>query len=158
MPTVAPTSSGDPRTYAIIGAALDAFHELGPGFLESAYVDALVVEFGARAVPWQREVPSPIHYKNGVLPTRYRIDLLCYGQVIVEVKAASDIHPAHRAQILHYLRATGVATGLLINFGGPRLEWERFVETRQQSRWEAAMVAGLPPSGEKIEFPSPPAP
>ena len=123
------TSKRDPRTYAIIGAAMEVHRELHQGFLEAVYQDALAVEFELRNVPFQREVQLPVFYKQRALPSTYQADFICFDQVVVELKAISTLHPAHEAQLIHYLRATGHSVGLLINFGSESLEYRRFVHS-----------------------------
>jgi GxxExxY protein len=115
-----------PETHAIIGALLEVHGTLGCGFLEAVYQEALAVEFASRGLPAQREVPLPIRYKGQVLPTRYRADFVC-GDVLVELKAQTAIGPLEEAQVLHYLRATGLPIALLANFGTKSLQLRRFV-------------------------------
>ena len=117
----------DPRTYGIIGAAMEAHRELGSGFLEAVYQEALAREFEARKVPFSREVEVPVRYKGRRLNTSYRADFLCYGSVIVEVKALAKLRGAEESQIINYLKATGLEVGLLLNFGAVSLEYKRFV-------------------------------
>ncbi len=121
----------DPQTYAIIGAAIEVHRVLGHGFLEVVYQDALAEELTARGIPFVREQPLQIAYKGKVLPSSYRADFVVYGDIIVETKALSTSLGGHEdAQILNYLRATGYGRGLLLNFGGLRLESKRRVFTR----------------------------
>jgi GxxExxY protein len=87
------------------------------------------VELEARGVPFRREVALPISYKGTLLRCSYRADLLCFEEVIVELKALRQLSGLEEAQIIHYLKATGLQTGLLLNFGGPRLEHRRFVNS-----------------------------
>lgn len=115
----------DPETYAIIGAAMEVHSTLGHGFLEAVYQEALAVEFTQRNIPFRREVELGIHYKNQKLPTAYRADFVCYDSVIVELKALTAIGNGETAQILNYLKATGFARGLLLNFGTPALQYKR---------------------------------
>ncbi len=122
----------DPRTYAIIGAAMDVHKELGCGFLEPVYHEALLIEFAARGIPFRHEIELPIYYKGTKLNTTYRADFVCYEDrlaVIVEVKALSQITGTEEAQIINYLKATKCETGLLINFGAAHLHYQRFVLT-----------------------------
>ena len=117
----------DPQTYAIIGAAMEIHGTLGHGFLEAVYQEAAVIEFPLRQIPFEREVQFEIHYKGTLLNTRYRADFVCFGNIIVEFKAQSQLTSADEAQLLNYLKATGFQRGLLINFGAPRLEYKRMV-------------------------------
>lgn len=100
---------------------------LGPGYLEAVYHDAMAVEFEERGIAFRREVPFPIGYKGRRLGHPYRADLVCGNGVLVELKAHSGLSEADEAQVLHYLRASGLSTGLLINFGLPSLQHRRFV-------------------------------
>ena len=100
---------------ATIGAALAVHRQLGPGFLESIYSKALCIELDARGLPFEREKPIEVVYR-GVPIRGQRIDLIIGGQVVVEVKAVAAIEPIHVAQVVSYLRTTGLRIGLLINF------------------------------------------
>ena len=120
----------DPRTYAIIGAAMEVHSELGCGFLEAVYQEALAIEFLSRDIPCRREVVLPISYKRQRLDTTYRVDFICYESVIVELKALKKLGGIEEAQIINYLKATGIKTGLLVNFGAESLEHKRFVYSR----------------------------
>jgi GxxExxY protein len=113
----------DPDTYAIIGAAMEVHRELGPGFLEGVYQDAMQVELTSRGISLERECPVPITYKGVVLGTPYRADFVCQGTVLVELKAIKALSGLEEAQVIHYLKATGLTRALLINFGGPQLEY-----------------------------------
>jgi GxxExxY protein len=117
----------DPQTYAIIGAAMAVHSELGHGFLEPVYQEALSVQFELSKIPFQREAPIEIRYKGRVLDCQYKADFICFREVIVELKAVAQLEDAHYAQVINYLKATGFRRGLLINFGGPSLEWKRIV-------------------------------
>ncbi len=123
----------DPRTFAIIGAAMEVHRELGPGFLEAVYQAALAVELQRRGVPVAREVALPVYYKGEVLEVAYRADLICYGNILVELKALKTLTDVERAQLLHYLKATRIEIGLLINFGKKSLEYERLINSRTKS-------------------------
>ena len=110
------TPATAPVTDSIIGAAIRVHRALGPGLLESAYQTCLGHELELSGRSIRREVEIPIQYRGLTVIPGYRADLLVDGQVIVEVKAVERIHPIHQAQVLTYLRATGLKTGLLINF------------------------------------------
>jgi len=119
----------DPLTYAIIGAAMEVHRELGCGFLEAVYQEALAIELSAREVPFRKELVLPVYYKEHHLQTGYRADFLCYGKIIVELKAISKLTGADDAQLLNYLKATGFEFGLVISFGSASLEWHRLVSS-----------------------------
>lgn len=115
------------EVYDIVGAALEVHKTLGMGFTEYVYQDALEVELQKRNIPFEREKHIAVTYKGVVLKHDYYADFLCYGGIIVELKAASSLDDNHRCQILNYLKATGLKVGLLINFGESSLKFERFV-------------------------------
>jgi GxxExxY protein len=117
----------DPQTYAIIGAAMEVHCQLGRGFLEAVYQEALGIEFELREVPAKPQVELRLVYKGRPLEAFYKADFVCFESVIVELKALDKITGVERAQIINYLKATGLKRGLLINFGAQRLEYERFV-------------------------------
>ncbi|MBP6786233.1 MAG: GxxExxY protein [Candidatus Promineofilum sp.] len=117
----------DPRTHAVIGAAMEVHNVLGRGFLEHVYQSAMAVELAAREIPCRREADLHIWYKGGILDCRYRADFICFDEVIVELKALDRLGNPEMAQMLNYLKATRLGVGVLINFGGPRLEFQRVV-------------------------------
>jgi len=117
----------DPQTYAIIGAAMEIHRQLGHGFLEAVYRDAAVIEFPVRQILFEKEVVLPIKYKGVLLPTYYRADFVCFSEIIVEFKALTRLSNVEEAQLLNYLKATGLKRGLLINFGAPSLQYKRLV-------------------------------
>jgi len=110
----------DELTEKIIGAAIEVHRILGPGLLESVYEEALCVELELRGLKYQRQVPVEFHYKGRSIKGQ-KLDLLVEGQVIVELKSVSQLPDVAKAQVLSYLKATGLKRGLLINFGLPRL-------------------------------------
>ena len=103
-------------TGEIIGAAIEVHRELGPGLLESSYEICLARELELRGISFDFEKPLPLEYKGVRLDCGYRLDLLVAGAVIVEVKSVEKLAPIHDAQLLTYLKLTGVKVGLLINF------------------------------------------
>ncbi len=114
------------ESYAIIGAALEVYNELGPGFLEVIYQDAMKIELAEQNIPFESEKPLSVCYRGHTLPHEYFADLICYDRILVELKASKDIHEAHLAQVMNYLKATGLALGYVINFGNPeKLLWKR---------------------------------
>jgi GxxExxY protein len=117
----------DPRTYAIIGAAMEVHRRLGHGFLEGVYQEALTIELGLQSVPARPQVELPVRYKDQELKTSYKADFICFESIVVEIKAVSELLPAHEAQLINYLKATGLPVGLLINFGNSRLEFRRMI-------------------------------
>jgi GxxExxY protein len=110
-----PTEEHDPLTQRIIGGAIEVHRTLGPGLLESAYVEALTVELAEGGLRCARQVRVPLTYKGRHLG-EYRLDLLVEDAVVVEVKAVERFDPVHEAQLLTYLRLSGKGVGLLINF------------------------------------------
>jgi GxxExxY protein len=126
----------DPRTYAIIGAAMEVHRQLGHGFLEAVYQEATAIELALAGIPFRKEVDLPVLYKGRKLKTFYTADFVCFDQVIVELKAVSDLTSVHEAQVLNYLKATGLSVGLLLNFGTQRLEYRRLVFSSHQSSSE----------------------
>ena len=117
----------DPRTYTIIGAAMEVHKQLGRGFLEAVYQEALAMELASRDVPFAREVELPILYKGLKLHTGYRADFVCYDTIILELKALRSTGVVEDAQLINYLKATKMHIGLLLNFGANSLEFKRFV-------------------------------
>ncbi len=115
------------EVYQIVGAAMEVSNELGAGFLEAVYQEALTHELMCRAVPFEAQPKVRIAYKGSVLSRVYIPDFICFEQVIVEIKAHRELTPVDRAQLLNYLKATGQPVGLLLNFGAPKLEWKRMV-------------------------------
>ena len=118
--------SKDPLTHSILGACFEVANELGAGFLEKPYENALVLELRARGHLVEQQVAVPIFYK-GQLVGEYFADVIVDRKVIVEVKAVKALDDVHVAQCLNYLRATGLKVCLLVNFGTPQIRWQRLV-------------------------------
>ena len=125
--TATDPSKNDPRTYAIIGAAMEVHRQLGCGFLEPIYQAALTIEFTKREIPFNREVSLPVLYKEVRLNTPYKVDFICFEDVVVELKALGRLSGTEEAQVINYLKAGGHEIGLLINFGTRSLEYRRFI-------------------------------
>jgi len=117
----------DERTYKIIGAAMEVHKELGCGFLEGVYQEALGREFSLQRIPNKAQPIIDILYKGVLLEKKYQPDFVCFEEIIVEIKAISSLSGVEEAQIINYLKATGLKIGLLINFGAKSLEHKRFV-------------------------------
>jgi len=123
----------DPETYAVIGAAMEVHRTLGPGFLEAVYQEALEIELRDRNIPHAREQALPVTYKSRSLETTYKADFVCFGSVIVELKAVSHLDAVHEAQLINYLKATRFERGLLLNFAKQSLQYRRFVNQIQSA-------------------------
>jgi GxxExxY protein len=106
----------DNLTEQIIGAAIGVHRELGPGLLESAYDACIAFEFSERRLQYERQKALPVIYRGHALDCGYRIDFLVEGLVVVELKAVERLEPVHTAQVISYLRLSGLRVGLLINF------------------------------------------
>ena len=117
----------DQRTYSVIGAAMEVHKQLGCGFLEAVYQEALAIEFSNRRIPFQRKMRLPIKYKGQLLTTVYCADFICFDSVIIELKALAHTSGTEEAQVINYLRVTGYQVGLLLNFGRHSLQHRRFV-------------------------------
>ena len=117
----------DLQTYSIIGACMEVHRVLGHGFLEVVYQEALAAEMTARNIPFQREAPPTVAYKGRPLSCSYKADFLCFGQVVVELKAIASLSSIEEAQVINCLKASGLGRGLLVNFGTARLQYKRLV-------------------------------
>ncbi len=126
----APVGDGDyphrDLTEKIIGAAFEVHRELGAGFLEKVYETALLRELGQRGVSASSQSEIPVHYKGQPVGVYYA-DLLVSNSVICEIKACEGLSSSHEAQLLHYLKATGIKIGLLLNFGSKRVQVKRMI-------------------------------
>ena len=117
----------DQRTYQIIGAAIEVHKELGSGFLEAVYQEAMEKEFTYQEIPYKSQPLVRIEYKGKPLKKKYEPDFICYDEVIVEIKTMDKLSGVEHAQIINYLKASKIGIGLLINFGSKSLEHKRFV-------------------------------
>ncbi len=116
------------ESYAIQGAVFEVYREMGGGFLEAVYQECLAIEFRRREIPFEAQKDLSLVYKGERLQQIYRPDFVCFGKIVVELKTAKELAPEHRAQVLNYLKATGLRLGLLVNFGHhPKAQMERLV-------------------------------
>jgi GxxExxY protein len=114
-------------TYKIIGAAMEVHKELGCGFLEPVYQEALEWGFSIQQIPFKSQPVIEISYKGRPLNKKYQPDFICFEEIILEIKAISNLSGLEEAQLINYLKATGLRVGLLINFGAKSLEYKRLV-------------------------------
>ena len=130
-------SQAQPRTdllykdevYKIVGVAIEVHRELGPGFLEAVYQEALEIELAERDIPFESQKPLKIKYKSRQLKKEYVTDLVCYGKIVVELKAMDKLSSRETAKVLNYLKAAELRVGLIFNFGSEGiLEWERRIK------------------------------
>ena len=119
----------DQESYAVIGAAIEVFNELGSGFNEIVYHLALAKEFKSRKIPYTSEHPLPVSYKKEVIAT-YRADFICFDGLLLEIKALTRVGNLETAQVLNYLKASGLRRALLLNFGSPSLQHKRIVYSK----------------------------
>lgn len=136
------------EVYAIIGAAMEVYNQLGPGFGESIYQDALEIEVKLRKIPNHPQQDIFVYYKGQQLKNFYRPDLICYGKIVVELKALDRLTSREEAQVLNYLKATDLPVGVLINFGAKRdLEWKRMILTSEKPVRIRKILSDKQPSG-----------
>ena len=122
------------EVFAIIGAAMEVHNQLGCGFFEAVYQEALEVELKVRQIPFETSKLLQIQYKGAFLNKGYIADLVAYDKIIIELKAIETLTEKDEAQLLNYLKATGLELGLLINFGGSKLEWKRRILTQNYKK------------------------
>ena len=114
------------EVFAIVGSAMDVLNELGHGFIEKPYENALVVEFGLRKIPFEQQKAFDVLYK-GIKVSDFRPDLIAFNSVVVDAKVIPKITDLELGKMLNYLKITGLRVGIILNFSKPVLEWERIV-------------------------------
>ena len=116
------------EVYTLIGAAMEVYNVLGPGFLESVYQEALEIELSIRGISFESQRELNIRYKEHQLKQQYKPDFIVFEKIIVEIKALNQLTSQDQGQLLNYLKATGLTVGVLINFGAEKeLEWKRMI-------------------------------
>lgn len=112
----------DALSNRVIGLAIDVHREVGPGLLETVYQECMCMEPEAAGIQFQSQAMVPVHYKGRLIPLGFRSDIVVAGAIILEIKAVVTIAPAHEAQILTYLRMSGIRLGFLMSFHAPKLK------------------------------------
>ena len=116
------------EVFQIIGGCFAVYNDKGHGFVEPVYQDCMEIELAHLGIPYDPQRELPLAYRGQALSHTYIPDLICYDTIIVELKAVKELTDEHRAQVLNYLKATGMQLGLLVNFGHhPDLQWERII-------------------------------
>ncbi len=120
------------ESYRIMGACFEVYKRMGCGFLEHVYQECLEMEFEFQGIPFQSQPEVRLAYRDKNLTSYFVPDFICYGQILVEIKAVSSLVDGFRAKMINYLHATHLPLGLLINFGhSPKLEYERLAHTQK---------------------------
>ena len=139
------------ESYKIIGACFEVYREKGCGFLEPVYQECMELELGLQGIPFMAQPSLALDYKGKHLRSKYEPDFICYERIILELKAVTDLTDEHRAQVLNYLKATGLKLGLLVNLGHyPKAQVERIVAEKgrydfgKQQRGSELPTAGFP--------------
>ncbi len=131
------------EAYKIMGACFEVYREKGCGFHENVFQECLEIEFGLQGLP---AIPKPsleLEYKGRKLQSKLQPDFICFGDIILELKAVSDLTDEHRSQVMNYLKASGKKLGLLVNFGHhPKAQWERIVA---HDNWAPSPADNTPP-------------
>jgi GxxExxY protein len=131
------------ETFQIIGACFEVYNDKGSGFLKNVYQECLEIELGLQNISFEAQKPLELIYKGITLKKAYAPDLICLTELLVEVKAVSNITDEHRAQLLKYLNATGLPVGLIVNFGHyPKLEYERLENTSRKKPATIYLICG----------------
>lgn len=120
------------ETGKILNACMEVHKELGNGFLEPVYQEALEEEFKIQKIPYEREKLLTVMYKGKKLSKEYFADFVCYGNIIVELKAVTSLVKGHKAQVINYMKATNSEIGILVNFGENSLKWERITKFKNK--------------------------
>ena len=115
------------ESYLIIGKCMEVHSELGHGFLEIVYKDALELVFSQDSIPYEREKPYKVYFRNVLLPHKFCADFVVLDKIVLEVKCVKTLTDEHVAQTINYLKVSGVKLGLLMNFGRGKLEYKRLV-------------------------------
>jgi GxxExxY protein len=119
------------EAYAMLGACFEVYKDKGCGFNEAIYQECLEIELEHREVPFQAQLQFPLTYRGRTLQHKFIPDFVCYKEIIMEIKAVSNLVDEHRAQVINYLKATGYPLGLLVNFGHyPKIEHARILNTK----------------------------
>lgn len=120
--------------YDFMAAAFEVYNDMGNGYTEDIYQEAIELELIDRKIPFKPQAELTIHYKGKPLRKKFRPDLMVFDDLVIELKAVSALTSEHEAQLLNYLKATGKPVGYLVNFGcREKLEWKRFARTRKIS-------------------------
>lgn len=121
------------ESYAIIGACFEVYKDKGCGFVEPVYQECLSIELEHQGIPFVAQQQLDLYYRERKLSHIYKPDFVCFGKIVIEIKAVTKLVDEHRAQMMNYLKATGFQLGLLVNFGHyPGIEYERIVSTRSK--------------------------
>ncbi|HEV8600394.1 MAG TPA: GxxExxY protein [Gemmatimonadales bacterium] len=140
----------DRQTYQIIGAAMEVHRALGSGFLEPVYQSAFELELGLQQIPHVREAEMAVCYKETLLDVRYRVDFICFGEILVELKALHRLTTIEEMQIIHYLVASKLSRGMLLNFGSASLQFRRFAGPNLSALSQSvSSVKSVDPVGRK---------
>ena len=118
------------EAFKIVGACMEVYNNLGSGFLESVYQEALAKEFAERNIPYVEQWGIDVYYKGELLQKKFFADFICFDNIIIEIKAMEGLVGEHEAQLINYLKATKKPLGLLVNFGGIKLQYKRFANTK----------------------------
>ncbi len=121
------------ESYKIVGACFNVYNEKGCGFTEPVYQECLEIELQYQEIPFDAQKKLKLAYRGRELKQTFKPDFICYGKIVMEIKAVANLIDKHRAQLLNYLNATEMKLGLLVNFGHyPKLEYERLILTHEQ--------------------------